>query len=98
VFRKTNAIIRDRVTTVSAPHQSVDAIVTDQGIAINPARKDILKKLKGSPINLVDIKDLRDIAYAEAGKPDEPEYMDRIVSLVQFRDGTFLDTIRQVRE
>ncbi len=98
VFRKTNAIIRDRVTTVSAPHQSVDAIVTDQGIAINPARKDLLKKLKGSPVNLVDIKELRDIAYAEAGKPEEPEYKDRIVSIVQFRDGTVLDTIRQVRE
>ncbi|MFO7618118.1 MAG: citrate lyase subunit alpha [Thermoplasmata archaeon] len=98
VFRKTNAIIRDRVTTVSAPHQSVDAIVTDQGIAINPARKDLLKKLKASPINLVDIKDLRDIAYAEAGKPEVPEYLDRIVSIVQFRDGTILDTIRQVKE
>jgi citrate lyase subunit alpha/citrate CoA-transferase len=98
VFRKTNAIIRDRVTTVTTPKQSVDAIVTDQGIAINPARKDLLKKLKGSPINLVDVKDLRDIAYAEAGKPEEPEYLDRIVSIVQFRDGTVLDTIRQVRE
>lgn len=98
VFRKTNAIIRDRVTTVSAPHHSVDAIVTDFGIAINPARKDLLKKLKGSSLKLVDIKELRDIAYSEAGKPEEPDYMDRIVSAVQFRDGTYLDTIRQVRE
>ncbi len=97
VFRKTNAIIRDRVTTVSAPHHSVDAIVTDQGIAINPARKDLVKKLKGSPLKIVDIKELRDIAYAEAGKPEEPEYLDRIVSIVQFRDGTVLDTIRQVK-
>jgi citrate lyase subunit alpha/citrate CoA-transferase len=98
VFRKTNAIIRDRVTTVSAPHHSVDAIVTDQGIAVNPARKDLLKKLRGSPVKLVDIKELRDIAYAEAGKPEEPHYLDRIVSAVQFRDGTYLDVIRQVKE
>lgn len=98
VFRKTNAIIRDRVTTVSAPSHSVDAIVTDYGIAINPARKDILKKLKGSPLKLVDIKELRDIAYSEAGKPEEPEYLDRIVSAVQFRDGTYLDVIRQIKE
>jgi len=98
VFRKTNAIIRDRVTTVSAPHHSVDAIVTDQGIAINPARKDLLKKLKGSPLKIVDIKELRDIAYSHAGKPEKPAYGDRIVSLVQFRDGTYLDTIRQVKE
>jgi len=99
VFRKTNAIIRDRVTTVSTPFQSVDAIVTDMGIAINPARKDLLKKLEGSPLNIVDVRDLRDIAYAETGGvPDEPEYMDRIVSLVQFRSGTYLDTIRQLKE
>jgi citrate lyase subunit alpha/citrate CoA-transferase len=96
VFRKTNAIIRDRVTTVSAPFQSVDAIVTDQGTAINPARKDLLKKLKGTPAKLVDIKELRDIAYSHAGKPEPPRYKDRIVSIVQFRDGTVLDTIRQV--
>jgi citrate lyase subunit alpha/citrate CoA-transferase len=98
VFRKTNAIIRDRVTTVSAPFHSVDAIVTDMGISINPARKDLLKALEGKPINLVDVKELRDIAYAEAGVPEEPDYGDRIVSVVQFRDGTYLDTIRQVKE
>ena len=98
VFRKTNAIIRDRVTTVTTPFQSVDAIVTDMGIAINPARKDLLKKLENSPVNLVDINDLRDMAYAETGTPSEPELEDRIVSLVQFRDGTYLDTIRQVKE
>ncbi|MCK5024167.1 MAG: citrate lyase subunit alpha [Thermoplasmata archaeon] len=99
VFRKTNAIIRNRVTTVSTPFQSVDAIVTDMGIAINPARKDLLKKLEGSPLNVVAIEDLRDIAYAETGGvPEEPEYTDRIVSLVQFRDGTYLDTIHQLKE
>lgn len=98
VFRKTNAIIRDRVTTVTTPFQSVDAIVTDMGIAINPARKDLLKKLENSPLDIIDITELRDMAYAETGTPAEPELKDRIVSLVQFRDGTYLDTIRQVKE
>ena len=99
VWRKTNAIIRDKVTTVSTPKQSVDAIVTDHGIAINPARTDLLKKLEGSPVNVVDIHDLRDMAYAETGGvPAEPEYTDRIVSLVQYRDGSWLDTVRQLKE
>jgi len=98
IYRKKNAIIRDRVTTVTTPYQAVDAIVTDIGVAINPERKDLLKALKGSPMKVYDIKEFRDMAYAQTGTPAEPEYKDRIVSIVQFRDGTVLDTIRQVKD
>ena len=37
-------------------------------------------------------------AVIDFNTPAEPELKDRIVSLVQFRDGTYLDTIRQVKE
>ena len=98
LFRKKNPIIRERVTNVTTPCHATDAIVTDMGIAINPARTDLLKKLEGSPIKLIDINELKDMAYAETGTPEEPEFGDRIVTLIEYRDGSALDVVRQLRE
>jgi citrate lyase subunit alpha/citrate CoA-transferase len=98
LYRKDNPIIRERVTTVSSPFHANDAVVTDEGIAINPARKDLLKKLEGSPLKIVDIHELKDMAYAQTGVPPEPEYGDRVVTLIEFRDGSVLDVVRQLKE
>lgn len=98
LYRKTNPIVRERVTNVTTPFQATDAVVTDEGIAINPARKDLLKKLDGSPLKIVDINELKEMAYAQTGVPDEPEYEDRIVTLIEFRDGSALDVVRQIKE
>lgn len=98
LFRKKNPIVVQRVTNVTTPFHAVDAVVTDEGIAINPLRKDLLKKLEGSPLNVIDIHELKDIAYAETGVPGKPEYEDRIVSLIEYGDGSALDVIRQIRE
>jgi len=98
LYRKKNPIVVERVTNVTTPFQANDAIVTDEGIAINPARKDILKKLEGSDLNIVDVKELKDMAYAQTGEPAKPEYEDRIVTLIEFRDGTALDVVRQIKD
>ena len=40
------------VTTVTTPGESVDVVVTDYGVAINPARQDlidVMKDVKGIP-------------------------------------------------
>ena len=47
VYRKTNPIVLEKVTTITTPGEVVDAIVTNQGIAINPKRKDLIEKVKG---------------------------------------------------
>ena len=41
-IRKKNPIIVDELTTLVGPGELIDVIVTDQGIAINPLRKDLL--------------------------------------------------------
>ena len=98
LYRKKNPIVRERVTNVTTPFQATDAIVTDEGIAINPRRKDLLKKLEGSPLKIMDIHELKDMAYAQTGEPGKPEYEDRIVTLIEFRDGSALDVVRQIKE
>ena len=97
VFRKTNPILREKVTTISTPGDVVDAIVTDKGIAINPRRKDLLEKTKGK-INVIPIEDLKQIAYDETGGPQKLEFTDKIVGIIKWFDGTVLDIIWKVRE
>ena len=88
-------IVRDLVTTVSTPGDIIDAIVTDQGIAINPKRRDLIEKVEGK-IDLVDINDLHTIAYDETGGPQEPNLGNEIVGITKYFDGTVLDNIYQV--
>jgi len=90
-------IIVDRVTTVTAPGEMIDVIVTERGIAVNPKRTDLLERLKGSRLPFKSIEELHDIAFKMTGKPREPEFEDRIVALIEFRDGTVIDTVRQLR-
>ncbi len=97
VFRKTNPIVREKVTTISTPGDVVDAIVTDKGIAINPKRKELLEKTKGK-INIVPIEDLKQIAYDETGGPQELDFTDQIVGMTKWFDGTVLDNILKVKE
>jgi citrate lyase subunit alpha/citrate CoA-transferase len=97
VFRKTNPIVREKVTTISTPGDVVDAIVTDKGIAINPRRKDLLEKAKGK-INIVPIEDLKQIGYDETGGPQKLEFTDKIVGMTKWFDGTVLDIIWKVKE
>ena len=96
VFRKENPIVREKVTTITTPGDVVDAIVTNQGIAINPKRTDLLEKVKGS-LNIVPIEELKDMAYDATGGPQEIEFEDRIVGCTKWFDGTVLDIIKKVK-
>jgi len=97
VFRKSNPIIRDRVTTISTPGDVIDAIVTNQGIAINPKRKELIEKVKGK-INLITIDELKNIAYNATGGPQVLKFTDEIVGITKWFDGTLLDIIKKVKE
>jgi len=96
VFRKTNPIVLEKVTTITTPGDVVDAIVTNEGIAINPKREDLIEKIKGS-INIVPIEDLKDMAYDATGGPQELEFEDRLVGCTKWFDGTVLDIIKKVK-
>jgi len=97
VFRKTNPIVREKVTTITTPGDVVDAIVTNKGIAINPKRTDLVEKVKGR-IKTVPIEDLKQIAYDETGGPQKVEFTNEIVGMTKWFDGTVLDNIWKVKE
>ena len=97
VFRKQNPIVREKVTTITTPGDVVDAIVTNEGIAINPRREDLLEKAKGN-LNIVPIEQLKDIAYEATGGPEELTFTDELVGMTKWFDGTLLDLIWKVKD
>lgn len=85
------------VTTVTTPGESIDVVVTDYGIAINPLRKDLIECMKGVDLPFKTIEQLRDIAYSIAGEPQKVPFGDRVVGIIESRDGTIMDVVRQVK-
>lgn len=92
------ATVRTEVTSVTTPGESVDILVTDYGVAVNPLRQDILEALAQTDLPLVTIEELRDKAYSIVGEPADIEFEEKVVALVEYRDGTLIDVIRQVKE
>jgi citrate lyase subunit alpha / citrate CoA-transferase len=90
-------VVVDDVVVISTPGESVDVLVTDHGIAVNPKRKGLIDRLKDAGIQLKTIEELRDIAYSITGKPSKPEFTDKIVALIEYRDGTLIDILREVQ-
>ena len=88
-------MVTDAVQTISTPGETVDVIVTDRGVAVNPKRADLIENLKGSGLPLMTIEQLRDMAYELGGKPAPLKISDEIVAVVEYRDGTVLDVIKR---
>lgn len=95
LVRSRIATIRDRVTSVTTPGESIDLVVTDYGIAVNPRRQDLIEALSGTNLPLKTIEQLRDEAYKIVGKPAEIEFDDKIVAVIEYRDGTIIDVARK---
>ncbi len=86
-------IIKEHVTTVTTPGEDIDVLVTERGIAINPRRVDLLDKLKNSKLPVKSITELYDIALQITGVPKKYHITDKVVGVVQYRDGTIIDTL-----
>lgn len=86
----------DAVNTVITPGESIDVVVTDIGIAVHPSRPDLKTAFEGLGMPLMSIEAMKDKAYALAGTPDPIVYGDKVVALIEYRDGTLIDVVRHV--
>ena len=96
LFRDRMPVILDEVTTLCGPGELIDVIVTERGIAINPARTDLIDKMKHSRLPVKTIQQLKMEAEKICGKPDKPKLSDEIVAVVKWVDGTIIDSVRRV--
>lgn len=89
-------IVVDKVLCKSTPGSTVDVLVTQRGIAVNPCRQDLVERFRASGLPVVDIMELRDAAEKLNGKARKPVLGDQVVANVLYRDGTLLDQIYNV--
>jgi len=90
--------ITDKVDTVVTPGATVDVLVTDQGIAVNPLRKDLISNLTAANLPVYTIEELKEKADKIVGMPEPIKRGDKVVGVVKYRDGSVIDVIRQVKK
>ncbi|MEH0832560.1 citrate lyase subunit alpha [Pectobacterium cacticida] len=87
-----------QVTTRVTPGESIDVLVTDHGIAVNPTRPEVAERLQQAGLNVMPIEALYQRAIALVGEPRAIEFHDRIVGVIRYRDGSVIDVVRQVKD
>ena len=90
-------IVTDRVTCISTPGSTIDVLVTQKGVAVNPNKPELALRLKDAGVKVRDIHELKELAERTSGVPDKPRLSDRIVADVIYRDGTLIDRIRGIQ-
>jgi citrate lyase subunit alpha/citrate CoA-transferase len=93
-----NPKLVDAVECRTTPGETIDVVVTEAGVAVNPRRTDLQARLEAAGIPLVGIERLRDLAASQSNgvtrravDPDAP-----VVAVVEYRDGTVIDVVRRV--
>ena len=88
----------DRVGCITTPGATVDVLVTEAGIAVNPRCGELARRLTDAGLSVRPIAELRRAAGTATGSPPSTLGRDdaRIVAVVEYRDGTVIDVVRQV--
>ncbi len=86
-----------KVTTLITPGKSVDVVVTEYGVAVNPERPEVRERLVAAGVHVVDIHDLAAKAGSIIGTPDPLPFGDKVVGIVMNREGSVLDKIYNIK-
>lgn len=87
-----------KVNTQVTPGKTVDVLVTDYGVAVNPRRWKLRQRLQDAGIPLRSIEELQQLAQKIVGVPEPIRYTDKVVGVVTYRDGSVMDLIHQVAD
>lgn len=83
--------VNKKVRTVCSP--SVDILVTERGICVNPLRTDLQDCLKSAGIETMPVQELSERIHRMTGVPQQPVCSNRAAAVVEDRHGKVLDTI-----
>ena len=53
--------------------------------------------MKDVKLPFCTIEELRDKAYSIVGEPDPVQFGDRVVGIIEGRDGTIMDVVREIK-
>ncbi len=97
LIRGRSATVLERVQTVITPGTTIDVLVTDRGVAVNPRRPRVEEQLRKNHIPIIPIYELQQKAEKLVGRPEPVQYDKKIVAVVEYRDGTIIDVVKQVK-
>ena len=97
LLRQRRAAVLDKVGTKSTLGDSVDVLVTQRGIAVNPRHEGLRERLEAAGRPVKDIHELRAMARELTGEPKPVEFTDRVVAEVHGYDGKINDYIYQLK-
>ena len=100
IIRGRTPSVVNRVFTACTPGETVAAVVTEAGIALNPKHKcyaELKEDLEKTGLKLCSIEELQQIAESLTGKPEPIQTTDRVVCIVEYRDGSVIDVIREIK-
>ncbi|WP_319204350.1 citrate lyase subunit alpha [uncultured Ilyobacter sp.] len=97
-MRKRIPILLDKVTNIVTPGETVDVLVTERGTCVNPLRTDLIEKFTAAGIDLMTIEELKSEVEKLTGIPERVQYEDTVVGIIEYRDGTVTDVIKQVKK
>lgn len=98
MFRARLPIVTDRVNCISTPGKDIDVLVTQGGIAVNPRREELRKKLSEAGLPIIDIHDLKEKTEKITGTPTKLVKGDKVVANIIGREGDLLDRIYNVTD
>ena len=64
---------------------------------MNPLRQDLIERLEKTDLPLVYVGHLKSMADKIIGNWEKPQFEDRIVAVVEYRNGTVINVVRQVK-
>lgn len=97
LFSSRIPLIKDKVDVITTPGSSIDVLVTERGICVNPLRKDLIEKFGNAKLSIIDIKDLKSYSEKIMGLARPIEKKDRVIGFSEYRDGRILDFIYEVK-
>lgn len=93
LLRSRLPIVLDKVITKVTPGNTVDVLVTERGVAVNPQRKELMDSLREAKLPVMGIEELKAAAEKIAGKPRKISFTDQVVGTVEYRDGSIIDKV-----
>ena len=89
-------MIVDRVTTVTTPGETIDVIVTERGLAVNPRREELKARLVDAGLPVRPLEEIKAEAERLVQPIGKPVFGDEIIAAIEWRDGTVIDVVRNV--
>ena len=89
-------IVTDKVQCISTPGKTIDVLVTQRGVAVNPNQTELKRALQAAKLPVCDIEELKARAEAICGAPKAVRHGNKVVANVIYRDGTVIDQLYNV--